>query len=373
MISVVVGAGGCARRTGLRGAGGWFQGAVGGGARLATRYAGRDIGAKVNTAIADVGCGTVLLPSGYYRFATTIVKPRCVWLRGMGAAATVLRWDRASGAAVVVGDQGGANLYAVGGISDLAIVGGGGEYGSGSGATGLWLGGDPAGVVAVSDLLSDFQRIVDVSVSGFGVGVRWGSNAWLDEFRGAAIFSNRVGVTEATGTSNSAEQNVFVGGAIFNNRVALEYMTVDLYFLGTSFDYNLNPGGAAIIAASFRCDGCHFEQQCGPVIDNTRMPEHVWLRGGMVSITGTSACSRFVIGAGGDGTILSIDSVEFFSASRVDELINWSGGDSRGIFVENLAGNVAGRIARMFQPGFCPGGRVLGGFPVPGGARNCVP
>lgn len=340
-------------------------GPMGRGRVSATAYPGSDMGQRIDRAIADIGCGTVMVPEGVYSISTTIVKPRCIWLRGAGAPATTLAWRPRVGAAVVVGDDGGSGLYPAGGIADLAIRGPGGAYGAGSEGIGVALGGDPAGRVDPPGFFADFQRFEDLRVSNFGLGVRWGSNAWLDEFRGVQIMANGVGISEAVGAVNSAEQNRFEGGALFNNRVALQRITVDTLFDGTSFDYNLNPGGGTIIDSSLRCRDCHFEQERAPVIDNSGAPEHVWLSGGMFSITGLGGRSEFVVAAKGQGSVLDIEGMEVYASYPIREFVRWAGGPGDGLSVGGLAGDTNGEVRSLFQRGFSvpAGARIFGPLP----------
>jgi hypothetical protein len=88
----------------------------------ASQFAGVDIGAKINAAIANRGtsCGTISIAPGSYSFSTQIVKPRCIMIEGNNA---VLTWNGSNPnmPAIVTGTAGGGE-YTSGGIRNLKLL-----------------------------------------------------------------------------------------------------------------------------------------------------------------------------------------------------------------------------------------------------------
>lgn len=88
-----------------------------------TCFRGKDIGAKVNAAIAARRgtCGTVEIAPGNYTFATTIYKSRCVTLEANNA---VLTWIGGGQPAMVLGTPGGTGAdYTQGSVRNLKLLG----------------------------------------------------------------------------------------------------------------------------------------------------------------------------------------------------------------------------------------------------------
>lgn len=328
------------------------------GVRYADRYPGADIGAKVNAAIASLpgGCGTVEIPVGSYSYATTIVKPRCVVIAGQGGGiggggyaaktgGTVLNWTAAGGTAVAVGDSLSGLGYPRGGIQNLTLNG----PGAGSLSVGIWLGGDPAGSVLPSADMADSQNIRGLRIAGFGIGVEWGSNAWVERIEGSSIFRCGVGVSAAPGYTNSAENNLFIADAIFNNAGPAVASSPDLRFLDTSFDFNGAPSAGATYI------DCHFEQQAGLFIS----ADGATIIGGAALLDATSGTDTAMFAATGrEPGEWHISDLFVLSNHPVTEVLDWKLPPNSKLFISDLEGNSGQQIARATNGGYMLGSYV---------------
>lgn len=295
------------------------------GVEYADQYAGADIGAKVNAAIAALhgGCGTVRIPAGAYSFSTTIIKPRCVWIAG-DAPGTVMTYTPTSGTAIAIGDSGSGTAYLRGGLKRLKVIG------SGS-AIGLWLGGDPAGIVLPSGDFGDGQVIISLQLQGFGTAIEWGNNAWLESFYSIELNNGATGITAAGGALNSSENNAFFGGGIFNMSGAAVAATEGQEFVGVSFDFNGAPSAGGLYTA------CHFEQQSGVFISGISAT----ISGGDAVLDSTTGSDGAMFKATGTNPQWSIRGLSVFSGHSVTNLVDWSGasGADASLRISGLYGN----------------------------------
>jgi hypothetical protein len=309
----------------------------------ADQFPGTDIGAKINAAIAAVGCGEVDVPIGYYSFSTAIVKPRCVLLRGQtagqGTSGTVLAYT-GSLTAMVVADADGANQYPRGGVEDITLAG----PGSTGSTIGLFLGGDPTSVISPSGDYGEGQTFTRFRITGFGTGIEWGSNAWLEGFFSASVFANGVGIGEAASAVNSPENNQFFGGAIFNNAGgAVVNANVALNFFGTSFDFNNNgtqsgpvSTGAAIVGSQVFLHGCHLEQWSGPFISAAGFS----ISGGDAALdSAASITTPYLFDATDGNGQYTVNGISVFSNHAVTDLISWTPAATGSLAVSGLTGN----------------------------------
>jgi hypothetical protein len=322
--------------------------------RFADQFQGSDIGAKANAAIADVGCGTVVIPAGIYDFRTTIIKPRCIVLEGQGPEATVLKYTGEGGAAVVMADL-SQQTYAGGGIRDLTIAAPGGTYGAGNASIGLFLGGDPAGNLSPASAFAENQLVTSVAIHGFGTAVEFGSNAWLNTFFHVSLWANKRALAAQNGIVNSGELNTFEDSVIFDNALIMSGIgaEVELRFSGVSFDYNNNGANATIIGSSFHAIRCWFEQSAGPFLDNSS-GSGAFISDSLFSYTGTASLP-WLLAQGGDESTLELVDDEFSARSPVSALIHETARGSYWLRVVGPVGNANGKISSILQNGFTPG------------------
>lgn len=339
----------------------------------AALFSGADIGAKINAAIAAVGCGTVLVPKGTYSFSTTIIKPRCVILRGQGLVATKLNYTPTSGVAVVVGDNDSAAQYGVGGIEDIFIVGTSTGLGTTNTSIGMWVGGDPAwgapcggsgssGVIPCN-YNADDQHYSNIGISGFETGLKTGNNAYVNTFTSSNIFGNWLGVTEAASSFNSGENNRFIGSDIFNNTAGAMSTAGPWKLLGTSLDFN-NDGTSTVLAThaqiidtNYECYGCHAEAWSGAVSSGNG--SFMWSGGTVILDSTASITDSYLFGSSATGAGSFIAGTDIFSGHTVTALAAMTGGVQSGISIDGLSGNGNSNIGVTLSSGSNPGFKYL--------------
>jgi hypothetical protein len=311
-----------------------------------------DIGLQITAAISQVGCGEVYIPAGTYTQYTSFTKPRCVLLRGAGSAATYINWTASSGIAVVVADN-GADTFAdpsgATGIEHMTLSGTAANLAQNS-SIGLWIGGTTSGQHL--GWFGQNQHFYDLKITGFGYGIEYGTNAFVDTCASCNIGSNYVGITSIGPTAcqnsdcNSGEKNSFISSDIFNNAGgAIVNYPYNMMMVDTSIDYN-NDGTsstlathAAIMNSSFECHACHFEQKNGAFVSGTG---NFALYGGDV-LTGSSSSDNPVLFSttNGSGTIVGTN---VYSGATAPALAQTTGGSSQSLAVIGTTGNGNGNI-----------------------------
>lgn len=297
--------------------------------------------------IGRMGCGRIEIPPGRYEFNSPIYKPRCISLEGGSGGAVILVYS-GSGAALVVGDMEGRDSYAGGGLRDLTLVG----PGAGSGAIGIFVGGDPGGVMDQPADYGDLQTFDNVRVQGFGTGYEFGDNCWLESWNGGAIFSNGVGIRWREGLVNSGENLSMVRTAIFNNSgPGLDLSGGEWYGFGVSLDFNGAGDGPAISGAGFRfsCFGCHMEQDIGALISSGGGSESdIALYGGWLALDSSYSTDAAMLRVGGVNSALLVVSTVFTSGHRVDDAICFTAtGDRRTLTVLNVDASATAPYANL--------------------------
>ncbi|MGA9391193.1 MAG: hypothetical protein WBV69_12170 [Candidatus Sulfotelmatobacter sp.] len=239
------------------------------GAVNVMQFVGADIGEQTNAAIASLpgGCGEVVIPPGTYPQTSTIIMPRCVKLHGASGYGTTLKFAPTAtpGWSIIVADNLGDGYYSEGAIEDLALSG----PGAGTTAGGIYIGGsdgqtgspaltcDPP-TVTICDPATNYGDHVNINRvkvgiqsagcnTGFGVGIRFGNNAWSDSILESAIDCNGTGVYFPSGLNNSGERLGIIGSSIQNSsrsgsgiaiRTGGGIATLDLQLIDCSLDYN---------------------------------------------------------------------------------------------------------------------------------------
>lgn len=253
-------------------------------------FAGKDVGAQVNAAIAARAgaCGTISIAPGAYTFATQIVKPRCITLEGNNA---VLTWKGAQNTpAITSGSVAGAD-YTFGGIRDLKLVG------DGTGA-GIYLGRATAGYHAqpgVDDYLELFQN---VTVTGFADNWVKGPNTYQITVIGGASTSGRHSNWLDLGFGS--ESMNFFGWQNLNGNgygfFAADLQGAQYNFVDCSFDYNA-AGAFVYINGTVRMTGGHIEQgNSAYFFDSPASPSafSLQLSGGVQFVTASPALPAFI-------------------------------------------------------------------------------
>lgn len=279
--------------------------------------------------VAAAPCGTLRIPAGTYTIDSPIVKARCITLVGDGMETKVLFGG--TGPAVIVGDRGSRVEYPIGGIQDLTLVG----PGHSSETVGVWLGGGANGSGLGQAVFADSQFIRGVRITGFGVGIEWGSNAWINTVDGCLIFGNGVGITVAPGATNLTEENRVIDSAIFNNigPGVADASAADLVFVSTSFDYNSGP---AISNTNTLCVACHLESASAPLIDDS-LEGAIRIFGGTALLNSSGGDAPALFAAGPNTTQVLIQGLAVWSDETVDSML--SGRPSGPVALSGITGN----------------------------------
>lgn len=254
----------------------------------ATQFTGSDIGAKINAAVAYLNaanqCGTIIVPPGNYDYTITIVKPACDIIEGQtagqqdvpGYPGTALVYT-GTGVGLVIADNSNTDRDN-GGLRHIGIFG---PAASGS-TIGVYVGGDPAGVISPSTDTAPQQTIYDAYISGFGIGLKVGNNASFLTIDGNTSFDDDgIGYEFPSGISGSSEQQRLINLQFTNNLNGSVVSDAaansgDIRFIGDSFDYSngatstqTTPVTTPEVSGGGIFVGCHFEHWNGPFIDNT--------------------------------------------------------------------------------------------------------
>ena len=325
------------------------------GALNAVLFAGSDIGAKVNAAIASFGstCGTVVIPAGVYSYSTSILKPQCVLLKGQGGntLSTKLTFTgTTSGTAAIVVADIGANSNGTGGIEDLTILSPSGFYGSSqpAGVYGLYVGGDPAGVMSSSSGFAENQVFKNFREVGFGIGIGFGNNAFWDSFYAPIIQSNLVGVTESG--SDAGEAISWYGGECTSNtNGCFVNAPYDNRIYDMGIDFNGTATVPEITNSTIYLFGGHMEVGNGPLYSGSALVAY----GTNFFEDNTTPTLAWMFQATAAGSRISLTSCTFASNLPVTELVDWTAASGE-LTISHPNGNGNFEIASLTQSGFVP-------------------
>ncbi len=346
----------------------------------ADRFAGSDIGARVNAAIhalpsmpanyageAPEHCGTVALSPGRYPQQTTILKPNCVFLEGNGAE---LVYRGGSYSIIEAGEslQGETFRRAAGGVRNLWLNGGA-DFRKGpdaqSGYAGLMVGGDPSGATPGS-YGAFAQTNSELHIEGFQNGIIIGRFSSLTTFLGGQINENGTGVWYPGNAYGSGEGYSFYGTQINNNHEQgiRDDGCGEIRMHGGSIDYTGGAPGQPFYkgnrfavngsCVNFQGYGVHFEQDGGPVLhavgggttlyggevyasaEKGTSPAYVLTDGAKATFSsyGTAFFSRHAVTARVQHTGEGNDAVGDVSAP---DHVSWSSGKGRPPATDNCA------------------------------------
>lgn len=226
---------------------------------IANDYAGADIGAKINAAYLALPAdgGVIKIIKGSYTFSTPIV---------MGTA---------SKPALVVGEEGGGTQLTYSGTGTCILLDCGNGHGRGGGLKGFMLTGPSRAGVTVGIKIggaNDNEGIAlcDLTVSGFGTGLTFDSNAYINNLDNISLVNNGCNVLFPAGFNNWGESINFNGGNISNDTAGIgTYHLASIKitsqdFLSVSFN-SCSIDNAQIDVQSteglinVNLNGCHFE------------------------------------------------------------------------------------------------------------------
>ena len=165
-------------------------------------------------------------------------------------------------------------------------------------------------------------------INGFGVGIQFGNNAYVDQIDHPALWNNGVGIDCPAGLKDAGENITINQGAIFNSRIGVRSYGCGITMNQTSFD---GLGDSAVITRSgFRCFGCYIEYFAAiaaPVFDisNCNAWSFVDFHGGTIqndrpgANIGALVANRPDHICGGSGPWASFDDVFFANLNPHDK------------------------------------------------------
>lgn len=313
----------------------------------ADQQSGSDIGAKFNACVTALsGAGQIVIPAGSYNYSTTMVKPRAILLTCQGDQATILHYTGTT-AALVVGDNTAVGATsAFYGVVDCTFQGSGaGTSGSPATTIGVFLGGDPAAALSPTNYFANGQGFLRVQIWDFGIGVKWGNNAYLNKFDQSAIQDNNTNIYLPSGTTNSGESISFSHSliddgvsAVNGSALRQDMAASDLYFIDSSFDSNVAPD---IKGTNYRAEfyGVHFEHPTvGEFFSVATGVTKIY--GGFMQNGCLSGCASdpdFGTWSGSGGTILIVDGLTLSPAHPMTQAFNFTAtGNYAQIDLRNL-------------------------------------
>jgi hypothetical protein len=356
-----------------------------------------DFGAQVNaayTSCPSTGC-KIRIPAGSYAVSTPISfttsnKPVVLECdagtteNAVEQGTTELRYTGTSGAAITMSTSGGAGS----GIRGCALIGPG--FSGANTAIGLMLN---------SDVKQSYR---DLFITGFYVGVQFGSNVYLDNFYNLQLLDNRKALYTPPGVTSTGENIAFFGGTFTKTKTSLlpPFSTdcVDLEggsaivmsFYNISFDQcgiTLNISGGQ----EFLFSGSHIENSVAPTsldlltIGSNCISCHVILSGsdiyegyptsGRTELISMDGGSRLTIVG---GIYLAAESIpQAITSTNYANAVTVLGADKFNAITQWVSGSFASFVTmnpRQYQPLTVAGGPIiLGGSPTVNGSIVSAP
>ena len=193
--------------------------------------------------------GTIYFPAGTY-LITSGLTATDVNITGDGASLSIIQANITSDIALSFINTNSAT------IQNIKIQGINDTLDTSNTSVGLLIQGNNGSTAAI------MTSAYNIGVANFGTALELGNYTWLNKFYNCGFASSNVGVNCAGGTTNG-ENDSFYGCVINNNTTGVEVTAgyYDLYFYGTSFDYNTNYIFYAndMDSEAINFIGCHFE------------------------------------------------------------------------------------------------------------------
>jgi hypothetical protein len=336
-------------------------------------WAGSDVGGWVNSAIAALGSqgGRVRIGSGLYNYSTTIVKPRNVHIECDSADGTQLQYA-GSTIGLVISDNGSPTSYPVDGLDKCYLAGP-----SAAGTTiGIYMGGDPASVISPAANYGDHQRLTQVRVSGFGTGVTFGNNAFLDVISLSGLFGNGKNYVIPSGLTNSGENMSIVASTIANATVRglqNDLGTAEIYLTDSSVDANAAPE-ATCSAGQIHSITSHWEAQTGEFLAISGTCKG-FIAGGQFLLDATTGTDTdFISVSGSSSPSLIVEGPIFASGTghTVTQAINWTAtGTNKVLFIGSLPNyNANAAIPALVPAAVCTTANTFQGLYINDGQGN---
>ena len=356
-----------------------------------------DFGAQVNAAYTSCpssGCH-IQIPAGSYTVSTPIAfttpnKPvvlECdagtTETLNNDHGTTTLNYTGTSGAAITMNTDGGTGS----GVRGCTLLGPG--FSGSNTAIGLMLN------FAIK------QSYKDLFISGFNVGVEFGSSVYLENFYNLQLFDNRKAIYAPAGITSTGENIAFFGGTFTNKSTLLPSFSTNcvdieggsaivMSFYNISFDQcgvTLNISGGQ----EFLFSGSHMENSVAPTsldlltIGSNCISCHIILSGSDIyegyAISGRS---ELISMAGGSrltivgGIYLAAEAIpQAITSTNVANAVTVLGADKENAITQWVGGTFAGFVTmnpRQYQPLTVAGGPIiLGGSPNINGSIVSAP
>jgi hypothetical protein len=346
--------------------------------------AGTDSGTVINNAIAALGStkSTILLsPTSTWNFAVPIVRPYNIILDCQGA---VLNWTGSTtgGAAIVLASAASPPLIsmATNGLRNCHLQQ---TYNAANTNYGIYLGGDPAGVISPSTMFGSGIDIEGTTVTGFQCGLTHGNNVWALKLRDSGIFNNTEGICSFAGTTNSGEKQTLVNTVVANNfDLGFSMANINDAWTATNSwcDYNTN-GCAGGTGVNLAWTGGHIENFNGPLINMTGGGGFFSLNNTTMAVTATTGSEQGFISAAGPSANVSVINPQIFDAHNVPYVFYTTAGSSvnycqLGQVNTSVVGNPPAPFGGTASTALCPFGSASfysnGGVPILASSNNHV-
>jgi hypothetical protein len=317
---------------------------------------------------AAAGAGTVLFPCGTYPFSGKVTVPMGVTFAGQGSfGCATLQYTGTSVALVIASavPGGGVNLsLRRGGLRDIQVLGPGNcTSAPPSGSIGVYMGGDPAGVISPSAYQGEHLYFSNATVQCFDTGLQLGNNAYNSAFFEMSIQNNNRGVYMPTGVTNSGSNMDFHDGIFLSNFIAgveTDTGSQNFNFFGTQFEFNTAGVTGSTVSAFFF--GVHFENQadsgcatCGPFISINNSAAFVKI--GLSNCTGTYDASTGTLGSmfllNVNRLTMNVVGFEAYSSTTLTQIFNVTVSQVflTQIHVDQITGDEANNIQTAFNTG----------------------
>ncbi len=302
----------------------------------------QDSTAAFKACLAKEPAGDLLVPIGSFRITSPILKNRNQGIVGLGSKASILLCQNTTEPCIIAADTtGGPNNYAGSNIKNLGL------QGPGSGI-GILIGGDPANVLIANTAFGDSVDLVDLRITGFGYGVEWGNNAYINKIERCLIFGNVSGLYVPSGLSNSGEAISVTDSTIFNNsNYAIEdHDNFEWFVRGSSLDYNAW-GAVLFYGATVHISNCHFDQEGATIVSQPYGYGYLSIKDSTILIQATTGSDQYILSTWPQSLIVSIDNVSIYSNHSVSYFMRVQGSVSGTI--TNLYGNGNKKIGALWN------------------------
>lgn len=308
-----------------------FQ-SVNGSPLYANKYPGPDIATQVNNAYNSGDCPAsgcrIRIPAGLYGTSVPIVA-------GTAAKPLFLECDQ-GGQGITTSPTGTTQIVYSGTGAFITFNTGGGTGAGMSGCTLTGPGGSTTGLLVGGNFGTTEGVFSNNDISGFGVGIQFGSNTYVTSFHDNVVHDNSKQVFAPSSITGFGENITFTGGDFYNKSGAqatgidLE-ASGDYHFIANSFDEAF----ITIAAPALQLDlvSPHFENPVAstPIdfltITSACTACRVSSTGGYWLEDGVSARTEFVLDAGANSTV-QLFGGSFTAAETVAQIVRFTGSNS---------------------------------------------